>query len=453
MTRAEDPRDGVALLAVIVAVLLLWVLAVGVSVMTADGQRQAMNLGESNGALYVAESGLEWSIKAGSSTTGFSFAGGTFTVSRAGQPGDVAAESASGSPTVEIYLANVQRTVTGLVGRAKRVIVEGSNTTRSNASSLSTDGAASGIAAGDLDGDGDKDLVFGTTNGKLQVFLNGGTATFTQQGSSPYSANSEVDSVGLADLDGDGDLDIVCVDRGSSPYKLEVWKNNGSAVFTQDATYSLGGKGDCLSLGDVKEDANGDVDVVVGTEANQFEVWTNNGSGTLTLSATLSVNDGTVPHGIVLSDVDVDGDNDVMLVTEGKNMEKWLNNGSGGFSYSASYSLNKAGFAIAAANFNGSAGEDMLVGEKTHRFETFVNNGSGTFTRDQMSAAPPGDVYAVALYDMDGDGDLDAVLGEVGTDGIELYYNNGSGTFTLDSAFTTGGPVKAAVAMDFYYAG
>ena len=81
-----------------------------------------------------------------------------------------------------------------------------------------------------------------------------------------------------------------------------------------------------------------------------------------------------------------------------------------------------------------------------------MNDGAGTFTQDQMSVVPVGDVYAVVLYDMDGDGDLDAVLGEVATDGIEIFSNNGTGTFTQTSAFATGGPCKAVAATDFNYA-
>ncbi len=444
-------RRGVALASVILAIALLWALAIGVAVMSADGQRQYQNLLASTRALYVAEAGLEWAIKTGqTTTTDIAFGGGVFSVSKSGVVADVAAESASGTPTVELYVATGQWSVTGRVGSARRVIQEGGNAPRANTASLATDGAASAVAAGDLDGDGDIDLVFGTTTGKAQVFLNDGTGAFTQVGSN--SANSEIAALALADMDGDGDLDIVCVDRGTAPYQLEIWVNVGGGSFKNDVSYSLGGKALALSLKDVHEDANGDIDVVVSTEADQFEVWTNSGAGVLTLGTAYAVNDASAPNGIVLSDVDQDGDNDVMLVTQGKKLEKWLNNGSGVFAYSASNTLNQPGKCITAGNFNGASGEDMLVGETVHRFETFVNNGTGTFTQDQRSTTPPGDVYAVALFDMDGDGDLDAVLGEVDTDGIEIWANNGTGTFTLQSAFTTSGDTKAVVAADFNYA-
>lgn len=419
--------------------------------MMADTHRQAMNLTEADRAICIAEAGLEWAIKKSSSTSSFPFGGGFFTVTMSGQVGDFAAESVSGTPTVELYVAQGQWTATGLYGRARRVIQEGGNVPRGNSQTITTDGAASAIAAGDLDADGDKDLVFGTTTGKLQVYLNDGLAAFTQQGSSPYSANSEVDSVGLADLDGDGDLDIVCADRGSSPYKLEVWKNNGSGIFTLDNTYSMGNKALSLALKDVKEDANGDVDVVVATEGNAFEVWTNGGTGTLTLGATNATNDGTAPNGIVLSDVDQDGDNDAMLATQGKRMEKWVNDGSGTFSYSSQKVLSQAALSIAAGELNGSAGDDMLVGMSGTKFQVYENNGSGTFTGKPLQD-PVGDVYAVALYDMDGDGDLDAVLGETGTDGIEIFANDSAGTFTLQSSYPTAGPCKAVAAADFNYA-
>ncbi|WP_177326105.1 FG-GAP-like repeat-containing protein, partial [Nannocystis exedens] len=75
------------------------------------------------------------------------------------------------------------------------------------------------IKAGDIDGDGDADLVVGVNyTGQSYVLVNEGGGAFTRQDIAP-SLNKSIGDLELGDVDGDGDLDIVATDWGSSqPY-------------------------------------------------------------------------------------------------------------------------------------------------------------------------------------------------------------------------------------------
>ncbi|NIS73975.1 MAG: VCBS repeat-containing protein, partial [Deltaproteobacteria bacterium] len=64
--------------------------------------------------------------------------------------------------------------------------------------------ATSSIALGDVEGDGDIDIMEGNSVQPNRVWLNDGTGTFTDSGQGLGS--SDTTSVALGDLDGDGDL-------------------------------------------------------------------------------------------------------------------------------------------------------------------------------------------------------------------------------------------------------
>ena len=76
------------------------------------------------------------------------------------------------------------------------------------------------IVLGDVDGDGDRDVVAGNDSSQPnRVWLNDGTGTFTDSGQALGSSSTW--SVALADVDGDGDGDIVAGNAGPN----RVWLN------------------------------------------------------------------------------------------------------------------------------------------------------------------------------------------------------------------------------------
>ena len=75
------------------------------------------------------------------------------------------------------------------------------------------------VATGDLDGDGDLDLVAGrnynpSLANSIVVLFGRGDSTFGEMAS--YVGGVEVFGVALGDLDADGDLDLVALDAGGA---------------------------------------------------------------------------------------------------------------------------------------------------------------------------------------------------------------------------------------------
>ncbi|WP_287130281.1 VCBS repeat-containing protein [Candidatus Cyanaurora vandensis] len=179
-----------------------------------------------------------------------------------------------------------------------------------------TPALAFGLVAGDLDGDGDLDLATAETifyYSNVSIFKNDGTGNFGRpqvrdlRGRYPKSITA-------GDLDGDGDLDLVVGNRDFLRSTVTVLENNGDATFGPNRFFTNKGQSADVEVGDL--DGDGYLDVVTILEDRSTgTVLANQGNGQLLAPVTFSV--GDEPLGVVVADLNGDGQVDVATANSG----------------------------------------------------------------------------------------------------------------------------------------
>jgi hypothetical protein len=286
------------------------------------------------------------------------------------------------------------------------------------------------IGLADLDADGDLDAVFANAQAEhSQVWLNDGHGLFTDTGQQLGSFRHGVD---IGDVDGDGDPDVVISTHRDS-LTTRVYLNGAQADFSELEGAFETNIGFSVELIDL--DGDGDLDAV-GDGKSATHLYLNNGSGYFTPS------EATLPLAAVWGDLDFDGDVDAFIKQDGIGYSVQMNNGQGSFSQQWSFDDNSAmrlgDMTIGDVDRDG----DLDVISTNGHFQTtsypvrvFLNDGTGHFTDSGQQLSVVSDA-GLALDDLDGDGDLDLVMTNY-MEPCQIWLNNGSGRFE-DSGFRFG---------------
>ncbi|MFC1975857.1 FG-GAP-like repeat-containing protein [Chloroflexota bacterium] len=277
---------------------------------------------------------------------------------------------------------------------------------------------SSGVALGDVDGDGDLDAFVANSydDRSNKVWLNDGVGNFTDSGQSLGNGSSY--DVALGDFDSDGDLDAFVV-NGSTSATLsanKIWLNNGVGVFSDSGQLLVGQRSNAVALGDL--DSDGDLDAFVANRSPyQDKIWLNDGTGVFSDSGQeldyLSAKD------VALGDVDDDGDLDAFIAVLGVSDQRankiWLNDGTGMFNDSGQRLGSSASYGVGMGDIDGDGDLDAFVGNYAVSIseppnKVWLNDGTGIFSDSNLNLGDSNS-NSIVLGDIDGDYDLDAFIG------------------------------------------
>jgi hypothetical protein len=299
----------------------------------------------------------------------------------------------------------------------------------------------------DIDGDGDLDLLVTLFGGPTIFFQNTGTASspaFAAPVINPFGLEREDEleaSAGFADLDGDGDLDAFLLTGDfEGYYYTTVYENVGTAsqpVFTLGGNaFGLGADFFAFSSELTDIDGDGDLDAFVSSQYSALHFFRNTGAA----NAPAFGRDPANPWALagndpLLADIDADGDLDAFIGVDSGETVFYENTGSAGTAAFAAPQANAFGLgAVAAyaapdlADLDDDGDLDALIGSGTGESIYFANTGSAGAPAFAAAASSPFGLADVGTYaspdlaDLDGDGDLDALIGAA--DGHLLFFAN-----------------------------
>lgn len=266
------------------------------------------------------------------------------------------------------------------------------------------------LALGDLDGDGDLDIVAVGETMKAQVYLNDGSGQFE----APYeafdfSAAGEHGTSGLVldDFDGDGDLDIATTVgsiRGGD-WHVAISSNDGSGSFGAPTLVSALGTR-ALSLFSLDLDSDGDRDLVVVPE-HQVQLLRATSPGVFASPTTLLNSDSEMSRDPLLADVNADGYADLIL--PGNGTRRFLPGTSSGFGTVVTRSVPATETSATVGHFDCDEAAEVMVLAANGGAPIYYLSDASTLNDRALGTNQPG--FVIRAFDADNDGDDDVVIG------------------------------------------
>ena len=275
--------------------------------------------------------------------------------------------------------------------------------------------------------------------------------TFTEQGSIIIPVSSSASAWG--DLDNDGDLDIILSGNPSpTAYISKIYRNNIN-VFSDTINANLVGLAQgSVALADYNKDNLVDI-LVTGIKKSSSlvtKLYRNNGGGSFSDQTGITL--PAIRYGTAIwGDIDNDGDQDIFISgtsNSGLISKIFSNNNDGTFSERFDSDFTPMFYCKAAfGDFNNDHYIDLIVtgfsdlSGKVALTTVYKNDGSGVFTPLIDTGLSNLGKGTVAWGDYNNDGYQDLLISGITSNGqtrTEVYKNNGNETFTKLNLSLTG---------------
>jgi hypothetical protein len=325
------------------------------------------------------------------------------------------------------------------------------------------------VAVGDVDGDGNLDLVSPGIyeGGWINVMRGNGDGTFQPYSKYANTYVSQARALALGDVNNDGKADVVIADSYAN--QISVFLNDGHGAYPRaffnknfNTAARFNGLSD-LKLADVNNDGKLDL-VATSSWSNQVYVLTGDGSGRFNTVVTLTAGKGADTSSV--ADLNLDGRLDIVTanVTDGT-VSVFLNS-SNGFASAQNYPAGPHPRSVSIGDVTGDGKPDMVTtniitdpatgAPLSGALTVMLGDGSGTFLSLSTIPTTAAGISSV-LVDTNHDGQIDILVGFSVPGGVGVFLNQGNGVFngyrTVSTLPKTGSSVDAVAVADFNHDG
>ncbi len=294
-------------------------------------------------------------------------------------------------------------------------------------------------ATGDVDGDGDIDVV--TSGEASMLFANQGDGTFAAGVSLMIGS---ADDVGLVDVTGDGVLDMVRAESDT----VFTYRGKGDGTFFDGFAATLPTVGGVrkVEVADLTGDGWPDYLLLNGSPGS-IQLGIGDGGGGIVIPPIYvqQSESGLIPRGVSVGDLDGSGTLDLVAWLESPTstlVRAYLGTGGFAFLVSDNIGIGSEITDLRLADLDGDSLDDLLI-VGAFGFATFINNGDGTFQPfDQWSTERI--TGELLLADFDADGIVDVGFGQAvvllgNVVGTHLAILRGAADGSFSESFTMTG--------------
>jgi len=323
-----------------------------------------------------------------------------------------------------------------------------------NLSAISVGKGPTGVAVGDLNGDGIPDIATtNTSDNTISIMLGNGDGSYGTP--KTVATNAGPGAIVIGDFNGDGKGDLI-VGTTTNVGTVQIFLGNGDGTFEAPATLAISGNERPVAFQVADFNGDGKLDLAIANadpSLASVNIFLGKGDGTFALvgGGGPGFNGSTALGGLVAGDFDGNGTVDLAVIVtttmSGSAVAVVSNDGTGNLTFKKFYNLNSVANALTTADFNGDGHLDLAATEgSTGNVAILLGNGDGTFQSEVDHEAGQNPSYIIA-GDLNGDGKIDLITASLGQSNFSVLLGKGDGTFqTAVSYPTLGGPVQLATA-------
>lgn len=335
------------------------------------------------------------------------------------------------------------------------VSINGPNNTVTSSQIIDGFAQSIGFTSGDIDGDGDLDIINLFNNGTyaraINCYKNNGSGTFGLKqtlfsyiGSTSTTVNYDEQTIEIKDLDNDGLNDIVV---NATALEKATWhKNLGSGQFS---TQKVIGTSPEFVYKIVVADLDNDsfLDIITADESGKI-CWLKNNAGLSFGAENVMNTQSQSPDRVDGADLDNDGDTDLVSVG-GAKVSYYKNvDGAGNFADAkVIYYKNRADNLkdCQIKDMDGDGKKDVVFYSRVTSSPAVAkiiwlkNDGAGNFISENIITTNAEDIASIIATDIDNDNDIDVVC-HSSPNKLSLYKNIGNGLFSTQQIFSVGIP-------------